>query len=106
MLLQPLVENAVFHGLEPKSGSGTLLLDSVLDQNILKITIRDNGVGISETKLQEIQDSLHSPLYDTSKHIGLINTNARIQLQYGRAYGVTLKSAEGDGTCLILTLPN
>ena len=106
MLLQPLVENAIFHGLEPKEGNGIIFLNSTLTGKFLKITIRDNGVGISEKKLSRIQYSLASPIYDTSQNIGLVNTNARIRLQYGSAYGISLESTEGDGTCVTLQLPS
>lgn len=106
MLLQPLVENAIFHGLEPKNGNGILFLNSFLEGDTLRITIRDNGVGICAKQLEEIQTSLGSPIYDTSKHIGLINTNARIRLQYGQAYGITLESSESEGTCVTLVLPS
>ena len=106
MLLQPLVENAIFHGLEPKEGNGVLVLNSTLEGDILKITIRDNGVGISGEKLSEIHRMLASPVYDTSKNIGLINTNARLHLQYGPQYGISLESHEGDGTCVTLILPS
>lgn len=105
MLLQPLVENAIFHGLEPKSGTGILVINSMVENDRLKITIRDNGVGIPSDQLKEIQDALNTPLYDTTKHIGLINTNARIQLQYGKQYGLNLESNPEDGTCITLHIP-
>lgn len=105
MLLQPIVENALFHGLEPKEGNGTIFLNSVLDGDKLKITIRDNGVGIPEKKLAEIQDSLVSPIYDTTRNIGLVNTNARIRLHYGSEYGISLESMENDGTCVTILMP-
>lgn len=105
MLLQPLVENAVFHGLEPKEGSGTIFLNSTLEGDILKIAIRDNGVGIPAGKLAEIRYALASPVYDTSRNVGLANINARIRLQYGQEYGMLVDSMEGDGTCVTLLLP-
>lgn len=105
MLLQPLIENAIFHGLEPKEGNGTIFLNSTLERYTLKITIRDNGVGIPAGKLSEIRYSLDSPIYDTSRNIGLVNTNARLQLQYGPEYGIRVDSTEGDGTCVTLILP-
>lgn len=106
MLLQPLIENAIFHGLEPKEGNGTLFLSSVRNGEILKITVRDNGVGIPAEKLSDIQYSLNSPIYDTSRNIGLVNTNARLHLQYGPDYGICVESMEGDGTCVTLELPS
>lgn len=105
MILQPLIENAVFHGLEPKLEDGILVLNSMIEQNILKITIRDNGVGIPEEKLKEIKNALNNSVIDTSKHIGLVNTNARIKLQYGEQYGLQIDSTPSDGTCISLYIP-
>lgn len=105
MLLQPLVENAIFHGLETKSGLGTLFLGARREGDRLLLSVRDDGVGIPPERLAEIHRELESPLYDTSSHVGLINTHARIQLQYGKEYGLTIDSEPGEGTNITLTLP-
>ncbi len=105
MLLQPLVENAIFHGLEPKNFGGILYIGGAIENDTLIITIRDNGIGIAPEVLLPIQKSLTSKIYDTSKHIGLVNTNARMKLQYGEAYGLNIESSIGDGTCVTLSLP-
>ena len=105
MLLQPLIENAIFHGIEPMEGTGILYLGSIIEQDKLIITIRDNGTGIPPGKLGEIQDALSSPFYDTGRHVGLVNTNARIRLQYGVQYGISVESTEDDGCCIVMTLP-
>lgn len=105
MLLQPLVENAIFHGLEPKNGIGTLFLGAKREGTLLTISIRDDGIGIPPDKLEAIKKELNSHVYDTSKHVGIINTHARIQLQYGKEYGLNIDSTQSDGTNITLTLP-
>lgn len=105
MLLQPIVENAVFHGLEPKKGEGSLYIGVQKEQDTLKITVTDDGIGMPAEQLKRMQEKLLEENVDTSEHVGILNTNARIRLQYGKRYGLTLESCEGDGTTVIMTLP-
>lgn len=105
MLLQPLVENAIFHGLETKNGIGTLFIGARIQEGRLIISIRDDGVGIPPDKLEQIHKELHSDVYDTSRHVGIINTHARIQLQYGKEYGLQIESSQDEGTYITLSLP-
>ena len=105
MLLQPLVENAIFYGLEPKDGNGILYISGYVEEKQLIITVRDDGIGITADTLSSIQKELSSELYDTSRHVGLVNTNARIRLQYGTGFGLTISSICGDGTCVTISLP-
>lgn len=105
MLLQPLVENAIFYGLEPKARDCILYIGGQLENTDLLITVRDNGVGIDRQTLASLHQTLESNVYDTSRHVGLVNTNARIKLQYGKQYGLSLTSTEGDGTCISIHLP-
>lgn len=105
MILQPIVENAIYHGLEPKVGKGNLFIGARVEKGTLVITVKDDGVGISEEMLEEILWSLKQQTYDTSKHVGIINTQARIQLQYGTEYGVSLESKFGDGTTVTISVP-
>lgn len=105
MLLQPLIENSIFHGLEPREDYGTLYIGASIKENQLVITIIDDGVGIGPEKLSALQSLLTSPVYDTSQHVGLINTHARIQLQYGFDYGLEIDSTPGNGTSITMRLP-
>ncbi|MFV0504480.1 MAG: sensor histidine kinase [Lachnospirales bacterium] len=106
MLLQPIVENAIYHGIEPKSTDGKLFIGAYTNDNVLFITIKDTGIGIDENKLKKIRKRLSAKLYDTSKYVGIINTNARIQLQYGsNNYGITIESEINDGTTVTLNVP-
>lgn len=108
LLLQPLVENAVYHGLEPKSTLGNLYIGARKDGDDLLISIYDDGIGIDENKLKKIQDSLSQiePRTDEIKtHIGLMNVQNRIRLHYGENYGITIFSSKTDGTKITLKLP-
>lgn len=105
MLLQPIVENSIFHGLEPKIRKGSLYIGARTEGNLLIITVKDDGVGIAKESLKEIQKELSEENADTGKHVGTLNTNARIRLFYGKEYGVSIESCVEDGTTVTLRLP-
>lgn len=105
MLLQPIVENSIFHGLEPRNQKGSLYIGARLEDETLIITVKDDGVGIAQEQLDEIQGMLAEDSTDTREHVGLLNTHARIRLYYGRAYGISIESCPEDGTTVIMKLP-
>lgn len=98
LLLQPLVENAVFHGVANQEG-GEVVLTSEIKSGTLEITVCDNGSGMTQ---QALADCL-SGAADSS--IGLANVKRRIELQYGSGYGLQAESAPGEGTRMTITLP-
>lgn len=108
LLVQPLVENAVHHGIEPKSGCGTLYIGARQEADRLLISVYDDGVGIPAHELKALQSQLKDPPSSTNgvnEHIGLMNVACRIRLQYGEEYGLWIESDPGSGTRQILTLP-
>lgn len=105
MLLQPMIENAIVHGLEKKCGPGSLFIGARKEGEKLILTVKDDGIGIAPDRLSEIRKDLMSEQIDISKHVGILNTNARIRLQYGKEYGITLESRENDGTTVTMILP-
>ena len=105
MILQPVIENAIIHGLEEKETEGSLYIGAKVSENTLILTVKDDGVGISEEKLQKINRELEQEVYDTSRHVGIINTQARIRLKYGNEYGITVESLQGDGTSIEIKMP-
>lgn len=108
MMIQPIVENALGHGLEPRGNSGLVLIriNKNNDGN-LEITIADNGVGIEQDRLYQIIERLNNQdaASTSDDHIGIQNVHNRIQLKYGEHYGVAIDSVSGQGTEVKLTLP-
>lgn len=110
MVLQPLVENAIGHGLESKKNGGCVSIDSILTSNTLYLWIRDNGIGMSQQQLLELNERLKHPSpsqFANARHkgIALTNINTRIQLQFGQEYGIRVTSVEGRGTDVEIRLP-
>ena len=102
-LIQPLVENAIQHGLAPKEEGGTVEIEMRIVDGLLQITVRDDGVGMS----REALDRLHAQLQSGSpsgEHIGLYNVAARLKLS-GRSEGLEILSEAGAGTSACMRLP-
>lgn len=105
-LLQPVVENAIQHGIEPLPGKGEIRIEAEAAEALLILRVRDNGVGIPEAKLAEIRQRLETETGEPpSQHIGLKNVHERIRYHYGEAYGLTVDSRPGEGTEVRLALP-
>ena len=104
LLLQPVVENAVTHGLEMVDGTGHILLEIGLEEEKLCIHVMDNGVGMSQEELRQIRDVLQQPEQPGSS-VALYNIHQRLRLRYGPQYGVTIDSVAGQGTQVTLILP-
>lgn len=99
--IQPLVENAINHGLKNARGEKKVWIRARKDGDHLQITVEDNGVGISADRMAELQTDYREQ--ETS--IGLSNIHSRMRMLYGEAYGVTIESREGKGTKVFLTIP-
>ncbi|WP_310832048.1 sensor histidine kinase [Paenibacillus pedocola] len=114
LILQPLVENAVYHGLENKKGSGLLLLKGFLEPDTGRIIfeIHDDGIGISAERLREIQGLLEQPPeflglgHRSRQSIGIKNVHSRVALYYGSDFGLAIASEPDTGTTITLTLPS
>lgn len=105
LMLQPVVENAVFHGLEQKVDSGTVEVSvQKWEENKIKICVEDDGCGISEEKLEEIRRNLDKK--GNSRGIGMANIYQRLQLFYGADASFTITSKEGEGTRVTMIIPD
>lgn len=109
MTLQPIVENSIFHGIKSKANKGIISIDAQIKDSMLIIEIFDNGKGISQDKLQQLKSSMDGKL-DTFEQkgndsIGIRNVNDRIQLYYGKQYGIAFESEENIYTKVIISLP-
>lgn len=117
LTLQPIVENAIHHGLEPKIGPGTILIRGFQTQSKLILQIQDDGVGISPKQLDALRARLFHPdiIQDGLQESGdgprrgsgiaLKNVHQRLQLFFGPAYGLEITSAVGVGTQIELCMP-
>jgi len=103
MLLQPLIENALYHGILPK-GCGTISLRGRVAQHRLWITIFDDGQGIPASKLDKLLTG-ELPNNRGYNQIGLINVNSRLELFYGAASQLLIESKEGKGTSIYFSIP-
>lgn len=114
LLLQPIVENGVLHGLHENSENGKIIihikLEIALDstkgnENDLEISVFDNGEGMDKDTLEKLRDSVENHPEHEAKHIGLWNIEKRVHLTYGEAYGLTIQSKKRLGTMITLRIP-
>lgn len=108
LLLQPLVENAISHGLRPKGGKGHIHIECAAIDGVLCVDVIDNGVGLPED-VPEFTDyeTLRAkfPASGDQTSIGLENTFTRIRLYFGERYGLLFRSRAGQGATVRVTLP-
>ncbi len=104
LLIQPLVENAITHGLEKLTRPGLILLSVSRQADILRIEVKDNGVGIPTAELEALRKRIDDNDLEDSRSIGLRNVNNRIRMYYGRQCGLTITSTPGAGTTVTLLL--
>lgn len=106
LILQPLVENAIYHGVKAKRGGGTITITGVPEGENLVFTVQDNGAGMPQEKVEELNRRMSErSVLDEKKSFGLFYIRERIQLCYGKGYGVHVESALGEGTRVTITLP-
>lgn len=111
MSLQPLIENAVIHGVEPKRGTGEVRIYAKERGNLLIVGIADNGAGMTEERIAELNELLQSGAEEqrslADREAGVFNVNARIQLTYGSEFGLVYRKneAEDEGIIAELRLP-
>ena len=105
MLLQPLVENSITHGFRTHGYEGTIYIGAHVENGILIIDVRDDGSGIPEDRLAELNSRLEASAEEIPGHIGLFNTNSRIKLIFGEEYGLTVLSDENNGTVVRIRYP-
>lgn len=105
LLIQPVVENAIIHGIEEKLDSGTVRIWAEMDgtQDVL-IRVEDDGVGMSEATLQRILRDTQDTGTRGRPHIGVANVDKRIRMYYGEGYGLEIESALGRGTRVTLRI--
>jgi two-component system sensor histidine kinase YesM len=108
LILQPLVENALYHGIKNKRQGGTIVIRAKpKNESEVQLEVVDNGIGFTPEKLAQLQEELADDSGDIKLEsgFGIGNVNKRIRLYYGKPYGLTVKSEYHTGTCVTLVIP-
>lgn len=105
VILQPIVENAIYHGIKHLSNKGLIVIGGRLAQGNVEISVEDNGLGMTPAELVQLQDNMRSNMIKESRHIGVTNVNQRLKLYFGEEYGVFIESREGVGTKVVCRFP-
>ena len=104
--LQPIIENSLIHGIEPKEGRGLIIVKGFMDGNDVNISVTDNGVGILEENIETILNR-DGPNQNRERFnsIGIANVQERIKLYFGEKYGLNIESSPGVFTTVTITIP-
>lgn len=105
LTLQPLVENSIFSGIEPSGKPGLIKIHIFSREQVLYISIHDNGVGMSEENIARLLTDTSRVTQNYMSGIGLPNVDRRIKLVYGQEYGIKIDSEPGIYTCVTVSLP-
>lgn len=105
LLLQPLIENSIYHGIKETEGEGTIFIRISKNDLYMKILVADNGLGMSKEKLSEVRRRLLTEDKVVTDHIGLYNVNKRLQLIYGDNFRIRIKSVFQKGTAILIRIP-
>jgi two-component system sensor histidine kinase YesM len=108
--LQPLVENALYHGIKNKRGKGKISISGWMDGLDLLLFVRDNGIGMTEEELTNLREAVDGegqqvkPV-DSGHGFGLRNVQQRLKLRYGEEYGIQIESTYQVGTVITVRIP-
>ena len=105
MTLQPLVENALYHGIKYKRAKGAIKVHGKKDGDIIILSVEDNGVGMEEDEVKRMREEINRPCKETQKGFGLANVNERIKMNFGAKYGMKIESEKGKGTTVHVIIP-
>ncbi|WP_223820838.1 sensor histidine kinase [Bacillus sp. S3] len=105
--LQPLIENAIYHGVKQKRGQGKITIKGYQAEDAIHLEVADNGNGIEPHRLQDILAEIAASYQDKKRFIGigLKSVNERIEIHFGKEYGLTIASEPGKGTVASITIP-
>ena len=103
LILQPLIENALYHGIKNRRGRGVIQITGKKQNDDILLQVRDNGAGMTEEQLQRLQAGVYE---EHHSGLGLKNVHQRIRLYCGEPYGLTFESKQGIGTTVTVLLPS
>lgn len=109
LTLQPLVENALYHGIKYKRAKGCIRVTGSIHKDAaedrLILVVEDTGVGMAPEELDKLQKEIVKPCKDTESGFGLANVNERIRMNFGMEYGLAISSVKGEGTRVQVEIP-
>ena len=103
--MQPIVENAIFHGIEPKGSAGKITIHTYKKEDNVIIDVMDNGIGMSPQSIDDVLSGKNQTGTEFFKQIGIVNVNERIKYTFGDAYGIKISSEVGKFTTMSFVLP-
>jgi len=103
--IQPLVENALYHGVKNKRGLGKIEISGRKEKDAFCLFVVDNGIGMTEERLLQVVEGIHNKVPGEKESYGLYNVNERIRLKFGELYGIFIESTYGEGTKVTIRLP-
>ncbi len=103
ILIQPIVENSIYHGLKNKDGFGNISIDAKKSGDFIEITVCDNGIGMNNEKLLELRDYIQNG--ESISHYGLNNIKQRLFYTYGEEAKITVFSKENEGVITTIFIP-
>ena len=105
LILQPIVENAIFHGIEAKNEMGIIIITSKIQNEKLIISVSDDGMGMNSKVLEQVISKCNKKEYTRNESIGIANVSGRIKVEFGDEYGLNIESEPDIGTTVTLELP-
>lgn len=102
LILQPIIENAVIHGIEPIKKGGKIIIKAWMEQDTLLVRVRDNGKGMDREELRALEEKIAGR--SDSENIGIKNIRRRIELTFGQEHAMEIESTRGEGTAITLRM--
>ncbi|MBO5197949.1 MAG: sensor histidine kinase [Lachnospiraceae bacterium] len=104
IVLQPLLENAIYHGIKPLSGRGTITIRGRVRNDRVELSVIDNGMGMTREQFEKLQVTMKQEEIKESTHIGLSNVNQRLKLYFGEEYEMEIESKISEGTSVTIRI--
>ena len=107
LTLQPIVENALYHGIKNKRGMGHIQIDGRMAGDNIEFIVSDNGIGMREEEAEHLRNVISGLISDDRSDggFGLFNVNQRLELNYGKEYGLNIESTYNVGTTIRVKIP-
>lgn len=105
IILQPIIENAIYHGIKHLSNRGEILVYGNIVNDIVELYVEDNGLGMKGEEVEQLNRNMQCDIIKESAHIGITNVNQRLKLYFGEEFGILIDSREGIGTKVKIRFP-